>query len=434
MVLEYLDGRSVQRELDIDGPFTPARVLHIAKQALHALGAAHTRGLVHRDIKPDNLLLMRQGDDADYTKVLDFGVAKLMEGAATTDRSALAITQAGMVFGTPEFMSPEQACGQSLDGRSDLYSLAVTMFAMLTGCGMFRASSAIEWMTHHVRTPPPHLWDGLPALAPYTALDEALRRCLAKRAADRPQTADEMRALLDSVGTGLAAPSPAPVAAEATLVPLPRQHQGGSSFTQAVQSELVEALAASPPTASTSVPATVRRGRGAWLLVGAIAIAAMVGVTIVVASRGKPSARGPVVAAQRGSSSPSRADAALSVESPPPPAPIDAGGIAMIDASIRPDAAAGVAVAPTARPRVDPEVATHIAAAEAAHRAGNRLRQLAEADAALQADPRNTRARFLAADALLAAGDLDTGCKYLRALGKAPSALARARQAGCPTD
>src|SRR3954470_20323213 len=93
MVLEYLDGRTVQRELEIDGPFAPSRVLHIARQTLQALGAAHASGLVHRDIKPDNLLLMRVGDDPDYTKVLDFGVAKLMEGAAKSSRSQLSLTQ-----------------------------------------------------------------------------------------------------------------------------------------------------------------------------------------------------------------------------------------------------------------------------------------------------------------------------------------------------
>src|SRR5215510_7065515 len=82
MVLEYLDGRTVQRELDVDGPFAPARAVHIARQALHALGAAHRRGLIHRDIKPENIVLMRVGDDPDYAKLLDFGVAKLMEGAA----------------------------------------------------------------------------------------------------------------------------------------------------------------------------------------------------------------------------------------------------------------------------------------------------------------------------------------------------------------
>src|SRR3954469_11055907 len=166
MVLEYLDGRSVQRELEIDGPFAPPRVAHIARQALHALGIAHAQGLIHRDVKPDNLLLMRVGSDTDYTKILDFGVAKLMQGAAA-DRSQLALTAAGMVFGTPEFMSPEQACGQELDGRSDLYSLAATMFVMLTGTTLFEAATAIEWLTHHVRTPPPQLAIVRPELAAY---------------------------------------------------------------------------------------------------------------------------------------------------------------------------------------------------------------------------------------------------------------------------
>src|SRR5215510_4378565 len=106
MVLEYLDGRTVHRELEIDGPFAPARVAHVARQALAALGAAHAQGLIHRDVKPDNLLLMRVGNDPDYTKILDFGVAKLMQSAA--DPGHLALTAAGMVFGTPEFMSPEQ--------------------------------------------------------------------------------------------------------------------------------------------------------------------------------------------------------------------------------------------------------------------------------------------------------------------------------------
>ena len=179
MVLEYLDGRTVQRELEIDGPFAPARVAHIARQALHALGAAHGQGLIHRDVKPDNLLLMRAGGDPDYTKILDFGVAKLMQGAAA-DRSQLALTAAGMVFGTPEFMSPEQACGQELDGRSDLYSLAVTMFVMLTGTTLFEGNTAIAWLTHHARTPAPHLAMVRPELAAYPALDELLQRCLAK--------------------------------------------------------------------------------------------------------------------------------------------------------------------------------------------------------------------------------------------------------------
>src|SRR5262249_26172851 len=148
----------------------------------------------------DNILLINHGDDPDFTKLLDFGVAKLMEGAARSLQSAIALTQTGMVFGTPEFMSPEQACGQQLDGRSDLYSLAAAMYAMLTGRGLYAAKTPLDWLTAHARKPAPHLADGLPALAHEIALDAALQHCLAKRREDRPQSAAEMIELLDRVG------------------------------------------------------------------------------------------------------------------------------------------------------------------------------------------------------------------------------------------
>ncbi|HET9621488.1 MAG TPA: serine/threonine-protein kinase, partial [Kofleriaceae bacterium] len=211
MVLEYLDGRTVQKELDIDGAFAPARVAHVARQALHALGVAHDLGLIHRDVKPDNLLLMRVGADADYTKILDFGVAKLMQGAAAEQ---LALTAAGMVFGTPEFMSPEQACGLPLDGRSDLYSLAATMFVMLTGHGLFEGQTAIEWLTHHARTPAPRLAMVRPELAAYPELDDVLQRCLAKPRELRPASAGEMARLLAAIEPTLRRP---PGRAPATL-------------------------------------------------------------------------------------------------------------------------------------------------------------------------------------------------------------------------
>jgi serine/threonine-protein kinase len=430
MVLEYLDGRTVQRELDVDGPFTPARAIHVAKQALLALGAAHGKGLIHRDIKPDNILLLRVGDDPDFTKVLDFGVAKLMEGAARTDRSAMAITQAGMVFGTPEFMSPEQACGQPLDARSDLYSLAATMFAMLTGCGLFRASSAIEWLTHHARTPPPHLAEALPALAPFTALDAVLQTCLAKRKEQRPATAAEMAALLATCEGSMPAASSAPT---------PR---GPGVRSIASPSSYIEAIAADatlvPPAAADTAPARPRARaastgpstssllarsqgsrRGVWLALGGSAILAVLVTTAIVASRTRTR------------------ESAVASKQTEPPAP-DAERVAVASATVDAGHAAAEAgtrvTAPVVRPRVNAEAAPHVAAAEQARTAGNRLRQLAEADAALQADPRNVRARFLFADALIASGDLERGCKYLRDLRKNPTARARSRQAGCPTN
>jgi serine/threonine-protein kinase len=368
MVLEYLDGRTVQRELDVDGPFSPARTVHVARQALHALGAAHQRGLVHRDVKPDNLLLMRAGADPDYTKVLDFGVAKLMEGAPRSDQSALALTQVGMVFGTPEFMSPEQACGHPLDGRSDLYSLAATMFAMMTGCGLFENGSPIEWLTHHARTPPPHLAMAQPGLAAYPELDELLQRCLAKQRDRRPKDAEEMERLLAALVPTLSRAPGAPPPKSAAAV---KSTFSSSSFLDALPPETVDpgetlrpplpgsgviTAQERPGQAATPVPEEVARaptvqpgvsqelpvptgstnalprggGRGRMLVaVGAIVAVTLIGVAIgfAVTRRTSRAAPGPgdaqigTSADDAGSGAPA-ADAA--VQAPPPPPPADA--------------------------------------------------------------------------------------------------------------
>jgi serine/threonine protein kinase len=426
MVLEYLDGRTVQRELDVDGAFAPARVLHIAKHALLALGTAHRIGLIHRDIKPDNLLLMRVGDDPDFTKVLDFGVAKLMEGAAKSSRSALSLTQAGMVFGTPEFMSPEQACGQPLDPRSDLYSLAATMFAMLTGCGMYQAGSAIEWLTSHARTPPPHLVDGNPNLAGFDALDALLQRCFAKRAVDRPRDADEMIAAIEEVERGLGVELPPPMAKPPKAVSV----FSPSGFIAALPPELAPEL---PSTLAPTVEEepigfgthetgaiTTPSRRGTWLVLGALAIAGVVVVAIVVAA-GKHAAT-PIAA--------KTVDAATRVP--------DAAVIALVppDASAPPDARVvvenPVVHSPVLLGGRKAQIDEHLSNALAAQKAGKHMTQVTQAHAAYLLDPRNPRAVLLLADGLLAEGDLEHGCKYLRELPRNPVAQQRMRSASCP--
>ena len=442
MVLEYLDGRTVQRELDVDGPFEPARVVHIAKQACAALGAAHRSGLIHRDVKPDNLLLMRAGDDPDYVKVLDFGVAKLMEGAARSDRSALSITQAGMVFGTPEFMSPEQACGQQLDGRSDLYSLGATMFAMLTGCGMYRAKSAIEWLTHHARTPPPHLADGAPALAQYTELDAVLQRCLAKQREARPQTAEQMAQMLASVEHTLGkarAPLPemrGPVFSPSSYVTaldpdatlLPQQSPKASALAATMkpsdgmmmpgQSIKIGTL---PPSGTDAIEMPQPKRRGMWLVVGALIVAGMIAAAIVVAMK----KRTPTTPTPAAKTADKPVDAAVAIADA---AVADAPAI-VVDAAVPVDA--GVQITHKGN---NPEVGKLIAEAEEAKRGRKLVRWVQKADAALQLDPRNVKARFLLAEGLIASGDLDRGCKYLRELGRNPTAKKLASQAGCPAD
>jgi len=460
MVLEYLDGRTVQRELDIDGPFTPARAVHITRQSLHALGAAHQRGLVHRDIKPDNLLLMRVGSDPDYTKVLDFGVAKLMEGAAQSAQSALALTQMGMVFGTPEFMSPEQACGQSLDGRSDLYSLAATLFAMVTGCALFDGKSAIEWLTHHARTPPPHLADAQAELAAYPELDAVLQRCLAKRRDARPGDAEEMDRLLAAIEPTLArAPGARPPPTGAALRPT---LFSPSSLLTALPPDSVASGETLVPRAATTLPGAPRaleavslasaptreaprptRARGRWLAIGAVAVVAMVGVALGLALTSRapatPGGRAPADAAAGPAEAadaagpPGAADAgaadAAGDASAPGDAAVDAGPI---DAPLPPTTAPDAGVRPPS-PGTK-KLLEHIQAAEAALRAGNKIEYLYWSEAAYRADPRDARARMMYADALILNGSKERGCAELRALRRLPAARARASDAGCPTD
>ncbi|MDQ3334379.1 MAG: serine/threonine protein kinase [Myxococcota bacterium] len=424
MVLEYLDGRTVQRELDIDGPFTAKRTVHIARHALHALGAAHRSGFVHRDIKPDNLLLMRVGSDPDYTKVLDFGVAKLMEGAAH-DPSQLALTQVGMVFGTPEFMSPEQACGHSLDGRSDLYSLAATMYVMLTGSGLFAAGSAIEWLTHHARTPPPRFSTLRPELATYRELEELLERCLAKHRDKRPATAEELEELLAKLEDTLDRPagslpptkrtfsaSAANFSASAYMHALPAAmvDPGTTLLPPDLANEersTVNLRPRSEPDATTMPPSDetgmhpVKSSRGAFFVaLGALVIIGMITTAVVIASSRRTSRSASV-------------DAVIAVATPvlPADAAISDAAVDALVAATHPDAAVRVV-------RTNPKLEEHLRKAEEALRSKNMMGQLTQADLALQADPRNQRAKYLYGDALIKYGQTDKGCRYLRAAGK----------------
>ena len=124
LVLEFVSGHSLRDEI-ARGPFAVDRALHIARQIASALSAAHAQGIVHRDLKPENVMLVEKGGDPDFVKVLDFGIAKVPLGDVPSSgpKQGNPITKAGMVFGTPEYMAPEQALGQTVDGRADLYAL-----------------------------------------------------------------------------------------------------------------------------------------------------------------------------------------------------------------------------------------------------------------------------------------------------------------------
>ena len=193
MVMELLIGESLDGLMTREAPLPPARLLPVIRQVCKSLDEAHASGLVHRDIKPDNIFLNRvAGQDEDHVKVLDFGVAKLQDnqfGNAT-------LTQAGMIFGTPRYMSPEQARAFPLDGRSDIYALGVIMYEALTGTPPFVADDPVGVLIKHVNEPAAPFAVMNPAVAAMPELEAIVMRCMAKDPDDR---FDDVKNLLNAL-------------------------------------------------------------------------------------------------------------------------------------------------------------------------------------------------------------------------------------------
>jgi serine/threonine protein kinase len=195
MVMELLDGQSLERYLSREGVLSPRRVIHVMRQVCSSLTEAHGTGMVHRDLKPDNIFLNRVGGDQDFVKVLDFGVAKLKDkkfGSQT-------LTQAGMIFGTPRYMSPEQARAHELDARSDIYALGIIMFECLTGHAPFEAPDPISVLIKHVNEPPPAFRDVNPNIQFDDDLERLVLRCMAKDPKERPGSVQELNAVLEEI-------------------------------------------------------------------------------------------------------------------------------------------------------------------------------------------------------------------------------------------
>jgi serine/threonine protein kinase len=158
LVLEYVPGRSLTHALAEDGAFSPDRALWVARQIAAGLAAAHAAGIVHRDLKPDNIMLIERGGSKDFVKVLDFGIAKVTADGADGGQ----LTRLGAVFGTPAYMAPEQAAGQAVDHRADLYSLGLVLYEMLAGAPAFSSTEVVHLLTKQLTEPPPPLPDSIP--------------------------------------------------------------------------------------------------------------------------------------------------------------------------------------------------------------------------------------------------------------------------------
>ncbi len=213
LIMEYLDGRTLKEAIGKEGPLSLGRAVEIVRQVAGALDAAHGQGVIHRDLKSENIMLVSHNGGEEWAKVLDFGIAKILQPVGSAADAE--ITQANLVVGTPQYMSPEQ-CSQSgaLDARSDVYSLGIIVHEMLTGKLPFTGESATVVMMKQVQDTPPSVLESQSQLP--AAVDRVIKRALAKQPIDRFQSAGELSAALADAASEDAAAIPVMVGAAAT--------------------------------------------------------------------------------------------------------------------------------------------------------------------------------------------------------------------------
>ncbi|MEW6360418.1 MAG: protein kinase [Planctomycetota bacterium] len=203
--MQYVEGKSLAELVEKKGRFTPAAATRIVEQTARALKVAHENGIIHRDVKPSNIILDRNG----APKVTDFGLAKVAE-------TETGVTASGQVLGTPDYMSPEQSRGEDVDKRSDIYSLGATYYMLLTGKTLFKGKTVMQVLLQHVDTPPPSPRETVPDLP--ECVCAIVAKMLAKKPEERHQNCDELIAELQAVSQSLAA-APAPVEKKTSRLP-----------------------------------------------------------------------------------------------------------------------------------------------------------------------------------------------------------------------
>ena len=337
-VMEALEGHSVGAILRHDGPIAVPRALAVLEQVGRALGAAHARGVVHRDLKPDNVFLVRREDGSEQAKLLDFGISKL-------EQAGERLTQAGAIIGTPEYMAPEQAAGAAVDHRTDVYALGVMAYELLTGVLPFEGDSAIATLVaHQTRLPeaPSRRRTGIPP-----DVDALVLRALAKRPEDRFDSMAALVAEVVRIRTRLAAETPEPVplrrgdpgvTPRLDLPPFRPSHRGGTVTLPPPAASGVRAPTPEPPSA---------RRIGARVVLLLLLLAVAVGAGWWLRGVGVEGLRsswpGPFpVAPGSGGAAPASGDSGV-----PPPRPVDAAATSAADP--RPTEPAGAP--PAAEPR-----------------------------------------------------------------------------------
>lgn len=216
IVMELFVGKSLRDIIEEEGPLPIERSITIARQVCLALDAAHRNGIIHRDIKPDNIVIEKNSGQGELVKVLDFGIAKLKDGPANEQGGRL--TRQGVIIGSPHYLSPEQCQNSELDTRSDLYSLGIVLYEMFTADVPFKAPTPIAVAMMHTTEKPVHVKEKRPDLPDQIA--QLVMRCLEKTPETRPQTAIELAQELEkaSLESGVSLP-PLPGASTAYTLP-----------------------------------------------------------------------------------------------------------------------------------------------------------------------------------------------------------------------
>ena len=256
IAMELVSGTSLKELVKTEGPLPPQRAIGIAKAIGSALSLAHRNHIIHRDLKPQNIMVGTDAEGKEQPKLLDFGIAKTFESEGP------ALTSTGLVLGTPHYMSPEQAKGTTVDGRSDLYALGIILYEMLVGKVPFDDTSIPAILIKHLNEkpkPPTELRPGLDA-----ALEAVVLRCLEKEPGSRYQSAEELTRALDAAELALTKPGPPPIPKK-TAASAPALDAATNRATQPT----VRVTGRSRPPAS---PASRSGSKGLAIVLGAVAL------------------------------------------------------------------------------------------------------------------------------------------------------------------
>ncbi len=263
LAMELLEGRSLADVIEHEGQLAPGRALHILAHILRGLAGTHAAGLIHRDIKPENIYLITQGNDPDFAKLLDFGIAKPMNGELSDD--GVRLTQAGMAFGTPIYMAPEQALGNKMDGRADLYAAAVIGYEMLAGQPPFYSDDKLEVMSMHTaKAVPPMRSRMIKGGRPVpSSIERLIVKGLTKKPGDRYASAEVFLAAIEAAletpdggVTDVSFERPGDTGSQPLI-----DDAGQVDIENEISNSIDEVLSTTPPAAMPVIPRKTDTGR-----------------------------------------------------------------------------------------------------------------------------------------------------------------------------